>query len=57
MKRDRKSDDQAESKYENLLGDLHKIARRVPRPPAKRGRGRPAAHGDLYGPVKVLALY
>jgi hypothetical protein len=44
-------------RYRSILSDLHKIARRVPTSPARRGRGRPATSGGLYAPVRMLARY
>jgi hypothetical protein len=48
--------DRAVARYENLLDDLDEIARAVPPPPAKRGRGKPPAK-DLRALVESLADY
>jgi hypothetical protein len=46
------------ARFENLLIDLRKIARRVPlRPSAKRGVGKPSKSGDLEKIVELLGFY
>jgi hypothetical protein len=45
------------ARYENLLRDLHKIARIVPSVPEKRGKGAPAKSDDLFIVVRFLARY
>jgi hypothetical protein len=57
MSPDQRAVKQAIARYENLLDDLHKLARGVPPPPAKRGKGKPAKANDLLAVVDVLAPY
>ncbi len=53
---DQRAVEEAVARYDVLLGDLDKIARAVPEPPAKRGPGRPARK-DLLALVAHLANY
>lgn len=44
----------AEERYRTILDGLGDIARAVPAPPPKRGRGKPSKTGDLHAPVECL---
>jgi len=54
---DRAAIDQASERYEALLGDLDAIARALPPPPARRGKGRPSKTEDLFALADRLATY
>jgi hypothetical protein len=46
---------QATTRYEELLGDLRKIAATLPSPPAKRKRGKPPTEADFRAFIDRLA--
>jgi hypothetical protein len=47
----------ATTRYEALLRNLHELACKLPRPPEKPGRGRPAKAENLEILVRALAQY